>query len=48
MSSATAVDSYINAENRRIEAANAVTFAYRDIGSSEVPLVLFQHFRGNL
>jgi pimeloyl-ACP methyl ester carboxylesterase len=48
MSSATAVDSYINAENRRIEAASGITFAYRDIGSSEVPLVLLQHFRGNL
>lgn len=48
MSSTTAVDSYINAENRRIEAANGTTFAYRDIGSSEVPLVLLQHFRGNL
>jgi pimeloyl-ACP methyl ester carboxylesterase len=46
--SSTTVDSYINAESRRIEAANGVTFAYRDIGSSEVPLVLFQHFRGNL
>jgi pimeloyl-ACP methyl ester carboxylesterase len=48
MSSNTAVDSYINAENRRIEAANGITFAYRDVGSSDVPLVLFQHFRGNL
>jgi pimeloyl-ACP methyl ester carboxylesterase len=48
MNSNTAVDSYINSENRRIEAANGTTFAYRDIGSSEVPLVLFQHFRGNL
>jgi pimeloyl-ACP methyl ester carboxylesterase len=48
MSSTTAVDSYINAENRQVEAANGITFAYRDVGSSEVPLVLFQHFRGNL
>jgi pimeloyl-ACP methyl ester carboxylesterase len=48
MSSNTAVDSYVNAENRRIEAANGITFAYRDVGSSDVPLVLFQHFRGNL
>jgi pimeloyl-ACP methyl ester carboxylesterase len=48
MSSNTAVDSYLNAENRRIEAANGITFAYRDVGSSDVPLVLFQHFRGNL
>jgi pimeloyl-ACP methyl ester carboxylesterase len=48
MSTNTVVDSYVNAENRRIEAADGTTFAYRDIGSSEVPLVLFQHFRGNL
>jgi pimeloyl-ACP methyl ester carboxylesterase len=48
MSPTTANDSYISAENRRIEAANGTTFAYRDLGSSEVPLVLLQHFRGNL
>jgi pimeloyl-ACP methyl ester carboxylesterase len=48
MSSTTAVDSYITSENRRIEAANGTTFAYRDLGSSEAPLVLLQHFRGNL
>ena len=48
MSATTAVDSYISAENRQIEAANGITFAYRDVGSGEVPLVLLQHFRGNL
>ena len=48
MSATTAVDSYISAENHRIEAANGISFAYRDLGSGEVPLVLFQHFRGNL
>jgi len=48
MSTTAAVDSYISAENRRIEAANGIRFAYRDVGSGEVPLVLFQHFRGNL
>jgi len=48
MSATAAVDSYISAENRRIEAANGIRFAYRDVGSGEVPLVLFQHFRGNL
>jgi pimeloyl-ACP methyl ester carboxylesterase len=46
--SSTAVDSYINSENRRVEAANGTTFAYRDLGSGEVPVVLLQHFRGNL
>jgi len=48
MSATAAVDSYISAENRRIEAANGITFAYREVGSGEVPLVLLQHFRGNL
>jgi pimeloyl-ACP methyl ester carboxylesterase len=41
-------DSYTKAENRRVEAANGTTFAYRDLGSGDVPLVLLQHFRGNL
>jgi pimeloyl-ACP methyl ester carboxylesterase len=48
VSSTTAVASYISSENRRVEAAKRTTFAYRDLGSSEVPLVLLQHFRGNL
>jgi pimeloyl-ACP methyl ester carboxylesterase len=41
-------DSYTKSENRRVEAANGTTFAYRDVGSGDVPLVLLQHFRGNL
>jgi pimeloyl-ACP methyl ester carboxylesterase len=48
MSSTSAADSYINSENRRIEAESGTTFAYRDLGSGDVPLVLLQHFRGNL
>jgi pimeloyl-ACP methyl ester carboxylesterase len=48
MSSTTTTDSYISSENSRVEAANGTTFAYRDLGSGEVPLVLLQHFRGNL
>jgi pimeloyl-ACP methyl ester carboxylesterase len=39
---------YAESENRRVEAANGTTFAYRDVGSGDVPLVLLQHFRGNL
>jgi pimeloyl-ACP methyl ester carboxylesterase len=46
--SSTTIDNYVNAENRRIEAANGTSFAYRDLGSGETPLVLLQHFRGNL
>jgi pimeloyl-ACP methyl ester carboxylesterase len=48
MSSIAAPDSYMHSENRRVEAANGTTFAYRDLGSGVVPLVLLQHFRGNL
>jgi pimeloyl-ACP methyl ester carboxylesterase len=33
---------------QRVTAANAVEYAYRDFGEGEVPLVLLQHFRGNL
>jgi pimeloyl-ACP methyl ester carboxylesterase len=39
---------YADATNRRIAADNAIDYAYRDLGVSEVPLVLLQHFRGNL
>jgi pimeloyl-ACP methyl ester carboxylesterase len=39
---------YADASNRRITAYNAIDYAYRDLGVSEVPLVLLQHFRGNL
>ena len=33
---------------RRVTADNAIEYAYRDLGESDVPLVLLQHFRGNL
>jgi pimeloyl-ACP methyl ester carboxylesterase len=43
---------YSGLENRRISAANGVTYTYRDTGAADgtdgVPLVLLQHFRGNL
>jgi len=39
---------YLDASNRRIMADNAIDYCYRDLGVSEVPLVLLQHFRGNL
>jgi len=49
----TAVDAgtatgYAGAASRQITAANGIDYAYRDLGESDVPLVLFQHFRGNL
>src|SRR6476661_8215110 len=33
---------------QRVTAGNAIEFAYRHVGEGEVPLVLLQHFRGNL
>jgi pimeloyl-ACP methyl ester carboxylesterase len=32
----------------RVTAENGIDYAYRDLGRSDVPLVLLQHFRGNL
>lgn len=40
---------YVNAPNQFVEAANGVKYAHRRYGKSGgVPLILFQHFRGNL
>ena len=39
---------YAGASTRRVTAGNAIEYAYRDTGDSAVPLVLLQHFRGNL
>jgi pimeloyl-ACP methyl ester carboxylesterase len=33
---------------KRVTAKNDIEYAYRDVGDSDVPLVLLQHFRGNL
>ena len=33
---------------RRVTAENGADYAYRDLGAGDVPLVLLQHFRGNL
>ena len=33
---------------QRVTAGNAIEYAHRDLGEGEVPLVLLQHFRGNL
>src|SRR4051812_34620739 len=32
----------------RVTAENAIEYAYRELGDGDVPLVLLQHFRGNL
>src|SRR5580704_15754037 len=43
-------EGYSELANERISAANGVDYAYRDTGGDEggAPLVLLQHFRGNL
>ena len=48
MSTSTAVGGYVASETKKIDAANGISYAYRELGSSEIPLVCFQHFRGNL
>jgi pimeloyl-ACP methyl ester carboxylesterase len=39
---------YVDAPTARVTGSNAIEYAYRDLGRSDVPLVLLQHFRGNL
>jgi pimeloyl-ACP methyl ester carboxylesterase len=39
---------YAAASIKRVQAENAIEYAYRDVGEGDVPLVLLQHFRGNL
>ena len=48
MSATATTGGYLASENKIVEAANGISYAYRDLGSSDIPLVLFQHFRGNL
>jgi pimeloyl-ACP methyl ester carboxylesterase len=39
---------YADASIKRVTGENAIEYAYRDLGAGDVPLVLLQHFRGNL
>jgi pimeloyl-ACP methyl ester carboxylesterase len=39
---------YVDVPAQRVAAENAIEYAYRDLGASDIPLVLLQHFRGNL
>jgi pimeloyl-ACP methyl ester carboxylesterase len=41
-------DKYLEAPNKTVSAANGVDYTYRQLGDGAVPLVLLQHFRGNL
>ena len=40
--------SYLEAPNKVVSAANGIDYTYRELGDGPVPLVLLQHFRGNL
>jgi pimeloyl-ACP methyl ester carboxylesterase len=39
---------YTDASTQKVTAENGIEYAYRDFGDGDVPLVLLQHFRGNL
>src|SRR5213080_2513457 len=39
---------YAEASTLRVTADNAIEYAYRELGEGGTPLVLLQHFRGNL
>jgi pimeloyl-ACP methyl ester carboxylesterase len=39
---------YSSLPNKLVSVVNGIDYAYRDIGEGPVPLVLLQHFRGNL
>ncbi|HTU04466.1 MAG TPA: alpha/beta hydrolase [Trebonia sp.] len=40
--------SYSTLPNKQLSAPNGIDYAYRDAGEGEVPVILLQHFRGNL
>ena len=39
---------YADASTNRVAAENAIEYAFRDLGAGDLPLVMLQHFRGNL
>ena len=43
-----AATGYAGAAIRRATAGTGIEYAYRELGAGDVPLVLLQHFRGNL
>jgi pimeloyl-ACP methyl ester carboxylesterase len=44
----TVVTSYSGLPNKLVSTERGIDFAYREAGEGELPLVLLQHFRGNL
>src|SRR5258705_13810137 len=39
---------YLETPTQRVMSGNGIEYAYRDLGQSDIPLVLLIHFRGNL
>ena len=39
---------YVDASTERVAAGTGIEYSYRDLGQGDLPLVLLQHFRGNL
>src|SRR4051812_23733214 len=48
MSTMDTLRGYAETSARRVTADNAIEYAYRELGEGDVPVVLLQHFRGNL
>ncbi len=48
MASQSNASSYSALPTNKITASNGIEYAYREVGTSSAPLVLLQHFRGNL
>lgn len=48
MATQSKASSYSALPTNKITASNGIEYAYREVGTSTVPLVLLQHFRGNL
>jgi pimeloyl-ACP methyl ester carboxylesterase len=48
MSAMDTLRGYVDTSTRSVTADNTIEYAYRDLGDGDVPLVLLQHFRGNL
>jgi pimeloyl-ACP methyl ester carboxylesterase len=48
MATTDASSTYADTATQRVAAENGIEYAYRDLGQGDVPLILLQHFRGNL
>jgi hypothetical protein len=48
MATQSNASSYSALPTKKVTAANGIEYTYRDAGSGKLPVILFQHFRGNL